>query len=93
LQGSQQLHNSIIGSKAAKFLPASGLAVRTSQSCSAIGCEARYITFARFLYGANASIGLRTPRPPPRRKNKTSGFYEGTEIAVDQLVEHVIAMK
>jgi uncharacterized protein YndB with AHSA1/START domain len=25
--------------------------------------------------------------------NKTSGFYEGTEIAVDQFVEHVIAMK
>jgi uncharacterized protein YndB with AHSA1/START domain len=26
-------------------------------------------------------------------KNKTSGFYEGTQIAVDQLVEHVTAMK
>ena len=26
-------------------------------------------------------------------KNKTSGFYEGTEIAVDQLVQHVLAMK
>lgn len=26
-------------------------------------------------------------------KNKGSGFYEGTEIAVDQFVEHVIAMK
>jgi uncharacterized protein YndB with AHSA1/START domain len=25
--------------------------------------------------------------------NKASGFYEGTEIAVDQLVAHVIAMK
>jgi uncharacterized protein YndB with AHSA1/START domain len=25
--------------------------------------------------------------------NKTSGFYEGTEIAVDQLVAHVLAMK
>lgn len=25
--------------------------------------------------------------------NKTSGFYEGTEIAVDQFVEHVIATK
>ena len=25
--------------------------------------------------------------------NKTSGFYEGTEIAIDQLVAHVIAMK
>ena len=25
--------------------------------------------------------------------NRTSGFYQGTEIAVDQLVEHVIAMK
>jgi uncharacterized protein YndB with AHSA1/START domain len=25
--------------------------------------------------------------------NKTSGFYEGTGIAVDQLVEHVLAMK
>jgi uncharacterized protein YndB with AHSA1/START domain len=26
-------------------------------------------------------------------KNKASGFYEGTEIAVDQFVEHVLAMK
>ena len=26
-------------------------------------------------------------------KNKASGFYEGTEMAVDQFVEHVIAMK
>jgi hypothetical protein len=26
-------------------------------------------------------------------KNKESGFYKGTEIAIDQLVEHVIAMK
>ena len=25
--------------------------------------------------------------------NKSSGFYQGTEIAVDQLVEHVMAMK
>ena len=25
--------------------------------------------------------------------NKTSGFYEGTEIAVDQLVAHVMSMK
>jgi hypothetical protein len=25
--------------------------------------------------------------------NKTSGFYQGTEIAVDQLVEHVMGMK
>ena len=25
--------------------------------------------------------------------NRTSGFYEGTEIAVDQLVEHVLALK
>jgi uncharacterized protein YndB with AHSA1/START domain len=25
--------------------------------------------------------------------NKTSGFYEGTEIAVNQFVEHVMAMK
>jgi uncharacterized protein YndB with AHSA1/START domain len=25
--------------------------------------------------------------------NKTSGFYQGTEIAVDQLVQHVLAMK
>jgi uncharacterized protein YndB with AHSA1/START domain len=27
------------------------------------------------------------------QENKTSGFYEGTGIAVDQLVDHVIAMK
>jgi hypothetical protein len=26
-------------------------------------------------------------------KNKASGFYQGTEKAVDQLVEQVIAMK
>jgi uncharacterized protein YndB with AHSA1/START domain len=26
-------------------------------------------------------------------KNKSSGFYQGTEIAVDQFVAHVIAMK
>ena len=25
--------------------------------------------------------------------NKASGFYQGTEIAVDQFVEHVIAMR
>ena len=25
--------------------------------------------------------------------NRTSGFYEGTEMAVDQFVEHVVAMK
>jgi uncharacterized protein YndB with AHSA1/START domain len=25
--------------------------------------------------------------------NKTSGFYQGTEIAVDQFVKHVLAMK
>ena len=25
--------------------------------------------------------------------NKASGFYQGTEIAIDQLVEHVLAMK
>jgi uncharacterized protein YndB with AHSA1/START domain len=25
--------------------------------------------------------------------NKSSGFYQGTEIAVDQFVEHVVAMK
>ena len=27
------------------------------------------------------------------RTNKESGFYQGTEIAIDQFVEHVIAMK
>lgn len=27
------------------------------------------------------------------RTNKESGFYQGTEIAVDQFVDHVIAMK
>jgi uncharacterized protein YndB with AHSA1/START domain len=26
-------------------------------------------------------------------ENKSSGFYQGTEIAIDQLVEHVLAMK
>jgi uncharacterized protein YndB with AHSA1/START domain len=27
------------------------------------------------------------------RTNKESGFYQGTEIAIDQFVEHVLAMK
>jgi hypothetical protein len=26
-------------------------------------------------------------------KNKATGFQQGTEIAIDQFVEHVIAMK
>jgi uncharacterized protein YndB with AHSA1/START domain len=26
-------------------------------------------------------------------KNRTSGFYEGTEIAIDQFVEHVLTLK
>jgi hypothetical protein len=26
-------------------------------------------------------------------KNKASGFYQGTEIAIDQFVAHVLAMK
>ena len=26
-------------------------------------------------------------------KNKTSGFYQGTEIAIEQMMQHVIAMK
>jgi len=26
-------------------------------------------------------------------KNKASGFYQGTEIAIDQLVAHVLAMQ
>jgi uncharacterized protein YndB with AHSA1/START domain len=26
-------------------------------------------------------------------KNKASGFYQGTEIAIDQLVQHVVSMK
>jgi hypothetical protein len=25
--------------------------------------------------------------------NKESGFYQGTEIAIDQLVAHILAMK
>jgi hypothetical protein len=27
------------------------------------------------------------------KNNKESGFYQGTEMAIDQLVEHVMAMK
>jgi uncharacterized protein YndB with AHSA1/START domain len=30
---------------------------------------------------------------PDLEKNKESGFYEGTEIAIDQFVAHVMAMK
>jgi len=26
-------------------------------------------------------------------KNRTSGFYQGTEIAIEQFVEHVLLMK
>jgi len=26
-------------------------------------------------------------------KNKASGFYQGTEIAIDQFVAHIMAMK
>jgi hypothetical protein len=29
----------------------------------------------------------------PFRYDKASGFWQGTEIAVDQFVDHVIAMK
>lgn len=47
----------------------------------AVGTGTRYVFTA--LHRSEADL----------ETNKTSGFYEGTEIAVDQLVEHVIAMK
>ena len=46
----------------------------------AVGAGTRYVFTA--LHRSEADL----------ETNKTSGFYQGTEIAVDQLVEHVIAM-
>ena len=50
-------------------------------SMDAVGTGTRYIFTA--LHRDEADL----------EKNKASGFYQGTEIAVDQFVEHVIAMK
>ena len=47
----------------------------------AVGAGTRYVFTA--LHRSQADL----------EENKTSGFYEGTVIAVDQLVEHVMAMK
>jgi len=47
----------------------------------AVGTGTRYVFTA--LHRSEADL----------ETNKTSGFYQGTEIAVDQLVEHVIALK
>lgn len=47
----------------------------------AVGKGTRYIFTA--LHRSTADL----------ETNKTSGFYEGTEIAVDQLVQHVLGMK
>jgi len=47
----------------------------------AVGTGTRYVFTA--LHRSEADL----------ETNKTSGVYQGTEIAVDQLVEHVIAMK
>ena len=47
----------------------------------AVGAGTRYVFTA--LHRDEADL----------EKNKASGFYEGTGIAVDQLVEHVLAMK
>lgn len=47
----------------------------------AVGTGTRYIFTA--LHRNEADLA----------ENKSSGFYEGTEIAVDQLVDHVLALK
>lgn len=47
----------------------------------AVGAGTRYVFTA--LHRNEADL----------ENNKTSGFYQGTEIAVDQLMEHVMAMK
>lgn len=46
-----------------------------------VGAGTRYVFTA--LHRSEADL----------ENNKSSGFYEGTEIAVDQLVAHVLAMK
>ena len=48
---------------------------------SAVGTGTRYVFTA--LHRNEADLAT----------NKESGFYQGTEIAVDQLVAHVLAMK
>lgn len=47
----------------------------------AVGAGTRYVLTALHRNAADLET------------NKTSGFYEGTEIAVDQFVAHVMAMK
>jgi uncharacterized protein YndB with AHSA1/START domain len=47
----------------------------------AVGSGTRYVLTA--LHRNEADL----------EQNKSSGFYEGTEIAVDQFVEHVLAMQ
>jgi uncharacterized protein YndB with AHSA1/START domain len=47
----------------------------------AVGAGTRYVFTALHRNEADLEI------------NKASGFYQGTEIAVDQFVEHVLAMK
>jgi len=46
-----------------------------------VGTGTRYVFTALHRYEADFET------------RKTSGFYQGTEIAVDQFVAHVIAMK
>ena len=53
-------------------------AIMTMES---VGAGTRYVVTA--LHRDEADL----------EKNKASAFYQGTEIAVDQFVEHVIAMK
>ena len=46
-----------------------------------VGTGTRYVSTA--LHRSEADL----------ETNKASGFYQSTEIAVDQFVEHVIAMR
>ena len=55
--------------------------ITASVTMEAVGSGTRYIFTA--LHRDEADL----------EKNKASGFYEGTEIAIDQLAELVIAMK
>jgi hypothetical protein len=48
----------------------------------------RYARYQRILDAASMRVDSEQ-----LETNKTSGFYQGTEIAVDQFVAHVIAMK
>ena len=58
-----------------------GIPITAIMTMEPVGTGTRYVLTA--LHRDEADL----------EKNKASGFYQGTEIALDQFVEHVIAMK